>query len=134
YPFYTLEGNNLHEVAEYITVPGIQDPPLIVNYMNLDKWNSLPEDIQEIIEEVVAELEVEAVEASKELTRNSLKFAEENDVTINYLSEEEYDRFVESSLEIWDEYESINEDTKRMVEILKEIQEDYLEENPESEE
>jgi len=41
----------LHEVGKYVLVPGWQEPSsLIINIINKDAWNSLPEDLQYILE------------------------------------------------------------------------------------
>lgn len=134
YPPYTLETNKLHEVVDHVTVPGILDPISVMHFMSLDTWEQLPEDIQQIIEEVAIDIEEDAINSSKDLTNQAFEFAEKHDITVHSLSREEYDKFVESSQTVWDEFESKNDDTKRMVELLKENQESYLKENSEAKE
>jgi len=134
YPFYALDTHNLHEVTDYITVPGILDPVLVATYINIDKWESLPEDLQQTIEEVAMEMEELAFENSKIMDEKSLEIAQENGVEIIRLTREEYQEFVDSSQVVWDEFASRNEDTKRIVELLREDQKEYLENNPDAQE
>lgn len=132
YPFYTLETSKLHEVAKNITVPGILDPILCVNYISLKTWESLPEDIQKIIEEVALEVELEIMEIAKKIDDNVIEFAKNNGVTVNRLSEKEFQKFVDSSEIVWEEFAVKNEDTRKIVEILKENQKEYLKNNPDA--
>lgn len=125
YPYYTLDTHKFHEVVDHITLPGILDPVLVVNYMSLKTWNDLPEDIQTIMIDVAKELEPTAIEKSKKMTENAIEIAEENDVAIHILSDEELEKFVESAQSSWEEFASKSEDTKRMVEIIEESQEEF---------
>jgi TRAP-type C4-dicarboxylate transport system substrate-binding protein len=134
YPLYTLDTYKFHEVAKHITVPGFVDPIMIMNYMSLKTWNKLPEDIQQAILEAGKEVEKEAVAAEIKLDDNTLKLAEQNGVTIHRLTREEFDRFTQSAQIVWDEFAAKNADTKRMVEVLKQDQKEYLEKNPEAKE
>ncbi|WP_085993054.1 TRAP transporter substrate-binding protein [Oceanobacillus senegalensis] len=134
YPFYALDTHNLHEVADHITVPGVLDPVLVATYINLDKWNSLPEDIQQTIEEVSKEMEELAFENSVKMDEAALELAQEHGVEIHQLTREEFQKFIDSSQVVWDEFAARNEDTKRIVELLKEDQKEYLENNPDAQE
>jgi TRAP-type C4-dicarboxylate transport system substrate-binding protein len=120
YPFYTLDDYSYHEVVESITVPGVIPSALTASFMSLKTWNKLPEDIQTIITEVSKEIELENVEKFRLVQEKALKFAEENDIEVIQLTDEEYARFVESSQIVWDEFASMNDNTKKIVEIMRE--------------
>jgi TRAP-type C4-dicarboxylate transport system substrate-binding protein len=126
YPFYTIDTYKFHEVTNHVTVPSVL-PILTANYISLKSWNQLPEDIQQTITDVAKELEVEAVAATKKMTENALQNARENGMTVHELSDEEYEKFQESAQVVWEEFASRNEDTKRMVEILRQDLEEYKE-------
>lgn len=119
YPFYALETNKLYEVTKHMTLPGAVDPVMINNFISLKTWEKLPEDIQNTILEVAKELEPEAIEVSKQMDEHAIKFAEENGITVHELSEEEVEKFKESTDIIWEQFGEKDEDTKRIVEILK---------------
>lgn len=120
YPYYTLDTNNYHEVVDYATYPPVIDPVMTFTTISLDKWNTLPEDLQQIMLDVGEEMEGKAIEASKAQTKDSLQIAEEKDVTVTHFSDEEWQRFRDSSDVVWDEFASISDDTKRMVEVIRE--------------
>lgn len=118
--YNTLDTYNLYEVIDHVTVPGVSDPILVMNYISLDTWNELPSDLQEIILEVSKEIEDEADALVLENNKKDLEFAEENGVTINYLSDDELAKMREASRIVWDEFANRNEDTQKMMEILEE--------------
>ncbi|QQK80309.1 TRAP transporter substrate-binding protein [Salicibibacter cibi] len=119
YPAYTLDTNNYHEVVDYATSPGIVDPIVCMVTISMESWEQLPEDLQETVLEVGQEMEKKAIEGSERLTEESLQIAQENNVEVNELTEEELEAFRESSEPIWQDFAEINEDTARMVEILE---------------
>ncbi|WP_197046641.1 TRAP transporter substrate-binding protein [Oceanobacillus salinisoli] len=122
YPYYSLRDFNLHEVVDYITVPGVTPAAIMAGYISLDTWNELPEDIQEIITEVSAEIEQESIEEYKRDREVTLEFAEEKGVEVIEWTDEEYEKFVESSQIVWDNFADLNENTSEIMDIIRENQ------------
>ncbi|MDE5414525.1 TRAP transporter substrate-binding protein [Alkalihalobacterium chitinilyticum] len=126
FPFYSLDTYKLHEVVNYITVP-----PLYVAYgeitASLTVWNKLPEDLQNTILEVAREMEELATEGSKRLTDFAFEVAEENGVELVKMSKEDYEEVKQVAIDTaWQSYAAINERTQRMVEILIEENEEFM--------
>ncbi|MEB1806978.1 MAG: TRAP transporter substrate-binding protein DctP [Bacillaceae bacterium] len=126
FPFYSLDTYKLHEVVNYITVP-----PLYVAYgeitASLTVWNKLPEDLQNTILEVAREMEELATEGSKRLTDFAFEVAEENGVELVKMSKEDYEEVKQVAIDTaWQSYAAINERTQRMVEILIEENEKFM--------
>ncbi|MCM3669366.1 TRAP transporter substrate-binding protein DctP [Mesobacillus maritimus] len=120
YPFYTLNDYSYHEVVDSITTPGVIPSAVTASFMSLKTWNKLPEDIQNVITEVSQEIELENVEKYRLVQEKALQFAKENGVEVIELSDEEYNRFVQSSQVVWDEFAKMNDNTKKIVEIMRE--------------
>ncbi|WP_078428273.1 TRAP transporter substrate-binding protein [Alkalihalobacterium alkalinitrilicum] len=120
FPYHTLDAYNYHEVADYITYPAILDPAWMATYVSNKTWEKLPSDLQEIIIEVSLEIEQEIIAGSKRLTEETMKIAEETGVEVIHLSDEEYERFFESAQVVWDNFADVNEDTARIIEIMRE--------------
>jgi len=53
-PYNTLYAYKFHEVAKYITVLDLQSAVRPTRAMNLNSWNKLPKDIQEIFNKSIA--------------------------------------------------------------------------------
>ncbi|MGI5823391.1 MAG: TRAP transporter substrate-binding protein [Dethiobacteria bacterium] len=49
-------GNGLHEIAPYVNETGFTMAPGVIRLINLDVWNKLPADVQQVMEEVGQEL------------------------------------------------------------------------------
>lgn len=130
YVFYAVDTYKLHEVAKHITIPGVLDPIYSMNMISMKKWKELPSDIQDTIMEVADEIEKEAFSAMDKMTKRAMDAAKENGVTIHQLTDESYQEFKESAQIVWEEYASINSETKKIVEILKKDQKKYLKAHP----
>jgi len=131
FPFYSLETYRYVEVVDYISLPTL-NPAISMVTINQDSWDELPEDIQEIMIETSQEVEMKAAEASKAMTERAFEFANENDVTCVAMDREDFESMRSAvKTHLWGKYASINERTERMVEVLEEETERWLEENPE---
>ncbi|QOY34606.1 TRAP transporter substrate-binding protein DctP [Anaerobacillus isosaccharinicus] len=100
-----LQDLKLAEMVSYIT-----DYPLTINtfvaVMNQDVWNSLPKDVQQVIDELNAEMATFTGEYLDNHVKNSIKWSQqEHGVEVITLTE--------SEKETWDK-------------ILREMQEDYV--------
>ncbi|MFC4024055.1 TRAP transporter substrate-binding protein [Oceanobacillus longus] len=119
FPYYTLDVHNLHEVVDYVTIPGEVDPAISGIAVSQSTWDDLPSDIQEIILEVSKEVEAETLGISKQYTQSGIQFAEENGVEVVEMNEEDYNELREISKETyWKNFGKQNDRTKQMVDIL----------------
>lgn len=133
FAFNALEAMKLHEVAKYISVPGTLAPSLGFVTMSKESFESLPEDLQEIVLEVAKEIEDEAFNASQKLADYTYDFAEENGVEIVRMTKEAYEEFKKLNQEhMWTKIEAANERTKKMIEVINEENEKWMQENPEA--
>lgn len=107
-PNNTLEGWKLGEVCKYVTESTFLYNSVIFVTMNLDVWNSLPESVQAIIEEVNAEIfEGPATEAYDMQNDRGLKWAiDECGIEVITLSEDEVERWISKVKPLQDEYVS----------------------------
>lgn len=129
-PTEVLKGWNHADVTKYITKTPFLYNTLFFVTMNLDKWNSLPEDIQKTILEVNEKFQ-EEVGAGLWDKQNeaALKWAvEEKGMTVIELTEDEMKKWIEKVEPIQDEYMSkiknlgINKD---VLKVVKELAEKY---------
>jgi len=132
YVLYAIDTYKLHEVCDYLTLPGFIDPFLCYVLVNAEVWNSLPEDIQKTIEEIARETEQEAIKGSMRLTDSILDMCDKHDVEVIKLNKEEFNKFKDSAMPLWDEFAARSETCAEMVEILKEDLKQWETNNPES--
>ena len=92
-PYY---GFKLHETGDNFTVINFGSPSALSINMNLDKWNDLPAEIQEIFLEVGSEYEVKASVASNEDDAKGLAAMKEAGATIIEFPFEEQAKWAES--------------------------------------
>lgn len=78
-----------YEVAPYITKINFGAQYASALTVNLDTWNSLPEDVQQIMQEVADEYREIAATSYKEGGEASLAVAMENGATVSELSDEQ---------------------------------------------
>ncbi|MFC4024057.1 TRAP transporter substrate-binding protein [Oceanobacillus longus] len=128
FPYYSLETYGLHEVVDYITVPGEVDPALSMMVVSLEAWNKLPADLQGIVYDVAMEIEQETMELSKEFTKSGIEFARENGIEVIEMTEEAYNELRQKGKETyWEDFAQQNERTAKMVDALVGAIEEYEE-------
>lgn len=73
----------LQDVAKYVTLVGIGvvSGPIVV--MNLDKWNSLPEDVKNIFEDIDSKIQPYVINSIIETDNAALKIIKEKGLQIN---------------------------------------------------
>ncbi|MPZ88720.1 MAG: hypothetical protein GEU81_11735 [Nitriliruptorales bacterium] len=81
-------GFRLYEVAEHYTLVGFGASPQGGIHINTDTWESLPEDVQQIVLEVGQEYEATIPDQIVEEREQALQVMEEAGTTINELDEE----------------------------------------------
>ena len=84
---FALPSKNfkLYEVAKYHTRVGFGAEPVQGITINLDTWNNLPKEVQDIISEVAAEYEVKAAQDAKDNNTIAEEFMAQNGVTVTDL-------------------------------------------------
>ena len=102
-----VEGFRLGEVtADYITLTPFMPQQLFFCVMNLDTWNSFPEDIQEIITEVTNEFYPNNVPAVWDIKNVGAleRLAEEKDIEYIHLDDAEMEKWISMTEPIQAEY------------------------------
>jgi len=93
----------MHEVAPYISFPKIGFTVLI-HVINLDTWNSLPPDIQNLIDEIAAEMPKVGAEMYKADDEMWLSKMKEEGMTFTTWSDAEAAKAREMVLPLWDKW------------------------------
>ena len=109
----------LHEVATYYTKVLLLKPGYVDNHLvNMDAWNTLPEDLQRILEmgcfEVAREFHVFAETGNYEVVGEEL-------FTITSLPPEDGARLVAAAQEVWDEEAAKSPRCAKAIEMLREM-------------
>jgi len=125
-----LKGWRFAEVTNYTTIaPGAGYVTGFFVAMNLDKWNSLPKDIQKVFDEVSKESAEYHGQAWNEMEIEGYKFAKELGHTFITLPPEELARWHERVIPLHDKYVQSVEDKglpgKEALDYCKEQAEKY---------
>ncbi|MCX2721755.1 TRAP transporter substrate-binding protein DctP [Roseibium salinum] len=117
--FSTNHAQGLHDVAPYPVYPGFHSMPLVEISMNKDKWESLPPELQTVLEESVAEFSRSQVEA---LAENDLKAVEEakagGKITVIDWPAEERAKFRTIAMGEWEKVAERSENAQRVYDVL----------------
>jgi TRAP-type C4-dicarboxylate transport system substrate-binding protein len=104
-PVEGLQQWRLAEVTNYTTESyGIAYSTGFVVFMNKHKWNSLPLDIQKIMEATSAEWIEKTAKLWEEMDREGRSFAEQAGMTFVPLPDEEEARWLEAVKPLFDDY------------------------------
>ena len=87
-PYWGLKGN-FQDVTKYMTNIGLGCNSGVLLTVNLNKWNSFPEEVQNIILEVAAELEEVQAEHAAETTAYAYEEVAKAGVEITEMTDEE---------------------------------------------
>lgn len=119
--FSTNHQQGLHKVAVHPVYPGFHSMPLVEVAMNLEKWNSMPEDLQEIMTVSVRDFAQDAV---ARLSMNDLKaVAEANadpSITVHNWPAEERAKFRAIAMGQWSNVASSSENAQKVYDLLTE--------------
>ncbi|MCL6611916.1 MAG: TRAP transporter substrate-binding protein [Peptococcaceae bacterium] len=132
YVLYSIDTYKFYEVAKNITLPGFVDPFLCYVLVSTKTWDSLPDDLKKTIEQVALEIEKESVKGSERLTDSILELCNQHGVTVNKLTKQEFEKFRQSAMPLWDEFAAKSPDCAEMVRIIKEDLKKWEETNPDS--
>lgn len=120
-PLSNIVSRKFYEVQDYMTLSGhgYMAYPLIIN---LDFFNSLPEDLQQLMREVadeVSEWQWELAAAEEEEYIEYLR--NETDIEIHELTPEAVEAFKEVTAEVYEEFKEI-EGSDRLLEIIENME------------
>ena len=123
YPFYCGVSYKLYEVVKYASWP----PMYVVSahhlLVNLDAWNSLPKEYQDILKEEAHKMEIRVY---KEIGPALDKMAQEKG-TADYgvenvwLSDEEFSKLGKATLPLWDKWAAQSDYSTKLVQICKKV-------------
>lgn len=123
--FSTNHQQGLHKVAGHPVYPGFHSMPLVEVSMNLEKWNSLPADLQAILTVSVRDFAQDAVAT---LSMNDLKaFAEASadpSITVHNWSAAERAKFRTIAMDQWAKVAARSDNAQKVYDLLT----SYLEE------
>jgi len=118
--FSTLEDFKLKEVLDYVVYPPFSAGTGTALYVNLDDWNSLTPDLQNILVEAADEAYLDYLyPASLEMAEGLdaiVKAAGMENVT---LPESEVDKLRDASVPVWDAVASASANNAKMMDLLK---------------
>jgi len=100
--------------------------------VSLDKWNSIPADLQKTIEKVALEIEKETIPATERLSREALQKASEKDVQMIKLTRTEFEKFKDSAMPAWEEFAAKSPECANMAKIIREDIQQWEKTRPES--
>lgn len=137
-PVEALEGFKLAEVTDYITIAPFLYSSNFIVAMNLDVWNSLPSDIQEIIDEVNDKIFADVASGFFDMLNESgYKFAtEEHGLEVLTLTDAERDRWIQQLQPIIQDYvkevEQLGLDGQKVIDTIIPLTEKYNEMYPDN--
>lgn len=120
-PLSAIEEMKFYEVQDYLTIAS-SSLYVTCTCVNPDFFNSLPEDIQQMILDTAKELEDFSFEVQAELNGGALdKIKAASDIEIVYLTDEERAMFKEAAKSAYDVYKKmVGEDGAKILDTLME--------------
>ncbi len=117
-PFTQIYSARFHEVQDYLSLTGhVYTPAYVLAGKN--KWESLPEEVRQILEETAKETQAFVYENAARLEEELLtKINEESDIEVN---EADKDAFIEASKPIYEEFGNQVEGGKAIVDKAVEL-------------
>ena len=98
-------GNRYWEVTKYLNTTNYGHNVGAPGVINLDKWNSLPPDIQKVIEEVSVETVEKSVQVNEEMNKKDMQAIKDNGMTVVEFSPADVEKLVKISKEkVWETY------------------------------
>jgi TRAP-type mannitol/chloroaromatic compound transport system substrate-binding protein len=110
----------LHEVANYIVLPGFHQPTTATCYVaNLAKWNKLPEDIQAILESAAREASAELFQLHLVKGMEALEKFKEKGVEVIHLPDSEVKSIRSTAMAVWEEYAQKSDNARKILDSQK---------------
>jgi TRAP-type transport system periplasmic protein len=111
-PLSQIASAKFHEVQDYLSMTGHVYTPAYV-LVGLNRWNSLPEDVRQILEETAKETQAFVYENGERLDTELLdEIKAESDIEVN---EADKDAFIDASASIYEEFGNQVEGGKEMI-------------------
>ena len=116
-PYANIASRKFYEVQDYMT---ISDHGFMgyAFFINQDKFNSLPEDLEAIVEEVSEEVMKEQWEIAKQKDQEYLDEIKESGMEISEFGPEEKKEFREATQAAYDEF-SKQEDAEELIRLVE---------------
>ncbi|SDN55676.1 C4-dicarboxylate-binding protein DctP [Vreelandella arcis] len=105
-PLANIYTMRFHEVQDYLSLTS-HAYHAYAAVMNTDSWNSLPEDLQEVMLDAFESGRTASRELTLEDEKDILASLEESEIEINEITDEAREAFVEASIPIHEEYEDV---------------------------
>ncbi|MGR3497738.1 MAG: TRAP transporter substrate-binding protein [Limimaricola soesokkakensis] len=124
--FSTNQAQGMHDVAPHPVYPGFHSMPLVEVSMNKSKWEELPDDLKQIMEESVkqfAQNQVASLNAADEAAVEEAKAS--GDITVHDWSDEERAKFRQIAMGEWEKVAGRSENAQKVYDTLT----SYLTEN-----
>ena len=121
YPPYCGVSYKFFEVIKYVVWPGITVPSMGEILVNLDSWNKLPKEYQDVLNEEAFNMFVnEALPKwGPQKDRLAQKEAEKYGVTNIWLSDEVYEEMRQYAKPFWDKWAKLSPENFELIEIFK---------------
>lgn len=117
--FSTNQAQGMHDVAKHPVYPGFHSMPLVEVSMNQKKWDSLPADIQEILNISVRDF---AIDMTSKLAMKDLEAVaaarKDPTITIHNWSAEERAKFRVIAMKQWEKVAKRSENAQKVYDTL----------------
>ena len=124
--FSTNQVQGMHDVAPHPVYPGFHSMPLVEVSMNLEKWNALPDDLKQVMEESVKQFAQDQVAALKAADEAAVEEAKAGgEITVHDWSDEERAKFRQIAMGEWEKVAGRSENAQKVYDTLT----SYLTEN-----
>lgn len=101
--FSTNQAQGLNDIAPHPVYPGFHSMPLVEISMNKDKWDALPEDLQQVMTQSVKDFARVQVAALAEADEKAVAAAKESgEITVHDWSDEERAKFRGIAMGEWE--------------------------------
>ena len=120
--FSTLDDFQLKEVLDYVVEPPFYSGVLSTFYCNLDAWNSLTPELQQIVKDCAKEASLEHLwPASKEVAAKLYnETIPQAGMSVTTLPDSEVQKLKDASASVWDSIEAASERNGEMMALVKE--------------
>ncbi len=120
FPIMSMDSYGFHRVVNHIVKPPVLATPTFSLYVNAEKWDSLPEELQKVVSEIAYRECKNYSEAMFVQEDQSIaKVEEEFGVQVNKLPESDVIKLEKMSQRIWEGIRAKSETNSKYVEMLK---------------
>lgn len=117
--FSTNQAQGLNDIAPHPVYPGFHSMPLVEISMNKDKWDALPEDMQQVLTQSVQDFARVQIASLAEADEAAVEEAKEGGkITIHDWSDEERAKFRSIAIGEWEKVASQSPAAQRVYDAL----------------